>query len=70
MPQLWSGDCGCGAFAQPYEPMLMRQFFPGFFKKIKEIERLIQEKGTEKAKRYGTWGHGQSLFECGCFNVE
>ena len=48
----------------------MRQFFPGFFKKIKEIERLIQEKGTEKAKRYGTWGHGQSLFECGCFNVE
>ena len=51
-----SGDCLCGAFATHSELKLIQQFYPETFNEIKRLEKLIQEQGTDVAKRNCKWG--------------
>lgn len=51
-----SGECYCGAFTQVWDLQLMEKYDPLAFNTIKYYEKLIQEKGTEQAKKNGKWG--------------
>ena len=51
-----SGECYCGAFTQVWDLKLMEKYDPLAFETIKYYEKLIQKKGTEKAKKNGKWG--------------
>ena len=52
-----SGDCLCGCFARENELELLKMFHPEVYEKIKRLEKLIKEKGTNEAKENTTWGN-------------
>jgi len=58
-----SGDCMCGSFADPSEPMLLKVFYPKTFEYIKSLEVRIQTEGTKLAKKYSKWGSGVGISE-------
>lgn len=59
-----SGDCLCGCFAKKEELTLLKMFHPEVFNEIKRIEKLVQEKGTDEAKKQSSWGvHNQTTNE-------
>ena len=53
-----SGDCLCGCFADSKELKLIEMFHPEVFKKIKDLEKLIDKEGTKNARKNKTWGNG------------
>lgn len=53
-----SGECYCGAFAEPWELKLLEKFDPLAFNTIKWEEEQIQLYGSKKARKYPTWGSG------------
>jgi len=56
-----SGECYCGAFTQPGDLKLMQKYDPLAFETIRRYEKLIQENGTDVAKKNCKWGeHNQS----------
>ena len=52
-----SGDCLCGCFAQKEELKLLEMFHPEVFEKIKKLEKMIKEEGSEYSRKYSTWGN-------------
>ena len=52
-----SGDCLCGCFAQKEELKLLEMFHPEVFEKIKKLEKMIKEEGSESSRKYSTWGN-------------
>jgi len=56
-----SGECYCGAFTQPGDLKLMQKYDPFAFETIRRYEKLIQENGTDVAKKNCKWGeHNQT----------
>jgi 3'-phosphoadenosine 5'-phosphosulfate sulfotransferase (PAPS reductase)/FAD synthetase len=56
-----SGECYCGAFTQPGDLKLMQKHDPFAFETIRRYEKLIQENGTDVAKKNCKWGeHNQA----------
>ena len=55
-----SGDCACGAYAQPQEALLIKTFYPEMFEWLREIESEAK-KVTSTGKNIKGWGTGITL---------
>jgi 3'-phosphoadenosine 5'-phosphosulfate sulfotransferase (PAPS reductase)/FAD synthetase len=51
-----SGECLCGAFARPGEMEELELWVPETAARIRRLERLVLERGTEEAKLAWRWG--------------
>ena len=52
-----SGDCMCSCYVKDGDIDLIEKHDPELYEYFMECQREIQEKGTDKAKEYGVWGH-------------
>jgi len=55
-----SGECYCGAFAEPWDLKLFEKFDKLAYDTIKWIEKQIDTRGSDKAKKYNKWGMKES----------
>lgn len=56
-----SGECMCGAFASRHEKLMIPDIETRLADYIAWIEDGIQRFGSDRAKRYPTWGSGPSI---------
>ena len=54
-----SGECMCGAFADPWERELLRQHDPKLYAMIVGLERDVKVCGSEDAKHHTEWGKSE-----------
>lgn len=55
-----SGDCLCGCYADKGEAKLVDIFHPDVAQQIRDLEAKVKTHGTEKAKKWNTWGKGNT----------
>lgn len=55
-----SGDCGCGAYSEKCEAMLVKMFYPDYYEWLKEIESVAL-KITSTGIPISGWGTGATL---------
>lgn len=58
-----SGECYCGAFAEPWDLKLMETHDPLAYNTIKWMEKQIEIRGSNKAKKYNKWGYKESTLD-------
>jgi len=58
-----SGECECGAHAEPWELKMLEKNDPLTFESIQWLEEQIELHGNKKAKKYSKWGMGPSTMD-------